>query len=99
MTLFFLTIDPANQSLQWVRAGHDPGIIYNPSTDTFEALKGKGIALGVDEGWQYEMNERIGLLKGQIIVLSTDGVWEAHNLDGVIFGKDRLHKIIRKKCH
>ena len=99
MTLFFLTIDTPNKRLQWVRAGHDPGIIYNPSTDTFEALKGNGIALGVDEGWQYEMNERIGLLKGQIIVLSTDGVWEARNPDGVIFGKDRLYKIIRQNAN
>jgi sigma-B regulation protein RsbU (phosphoserine phosphatase) len=96
MTLFYLTIDPANQKLQWVRAGHDPGIFYDPATDTFEDLKGKGIALGVDEDWQYEMNERIGLVKGQIIVLSTDGVWEAHNRTGEIFGKARLYEIIRQ---
>ena len=79
MTLFYLTVDPANQSLQWVRAGHDPGIFYDPATDTFEDLKGNGIALGVDADWQYEMNEKMGLVKGQIIVLTTDGVWEAHN--------------------
>jgi len=96
MTLFYLTIDPANQKLQWVRAGHDPGIFYDPATDTFEDLKGKGIALGVDEDWQYEMNERTGLVKGQIIVLSTDGVWEAHNRTGEIFGKARLYEIIRQ---
>jgi len=96
MTLFYLAVDPANQNLQWVRAGHDPGIFYDPASDTFEDLKGKGIALGVDQNWQYEMNERIGLAKGQIIVLSTDGVWEAHNLDGEIFGKERLYEIIRQ---
>jgi sigma-B regulation protein RsbU (phosphoserine phosphatase) len=96
MTLFYLTVDPANQNLQWVRAGHDPGIFYDPFTDTFEDLKGKGIALGVDEDWQYEMNERIGIVKGQIIVLSTDGVWEAHNRTGEIFGKARLYEIIRQ---
>ena len=96
MTLFYLTLDPANQNLQWVRAGHDPGIFYDPATDTFDDLRGNGIALGVDEDWQYEMNERIGLAKGQIIVLSTDGVWEAHNRTGEIFGKARLYEIIRQ---
>jgi sigma-B regulation protein RsbU (phosphoserine phosphatase) len=95
MTLFYLTVDPANQSLQWVRAGHDPGIFYDPATDTFEDLKGNGIALGVDADWQYEMNEKMGLVKGQIIVLTTDGVWEAHNRTGEIFGKARLYEIIR----
>jgi len=98
MTLFYLTVDPANQYLQWVRAGHDPGIFYDPASDTIEDLKGKGIALGVDANWQYEMNERIGLAKGQIIVLSTDGVWEAHNRTGEIFGKARLYEIIRQNA-
>ena len=96
MTLFYLTVDPVNQSLQWVRAGHDPGIFYDPATNTFEDLKGNGVALGVDKDWRYELNEKLGLVKGQIIVLSTDGVWEAHNQAGAIFGKDRLYEIIRK---
>ena len=96
MTLFYLTVDPANQNIQWVRAGHDPGIFYDPATDTFEDLKGEGIALGVDADWRFEMNERIGFVKGQILVLSTDGVWEAHNHTGEIFGKDRLSEIVRQ---
>ena len=95
MTLFYLTIDRVNQNLKWVRAGHEPGIFYDPATDTFEDLKGSGISLVLSEDWQYEMNEKVGLAKGQIVVLSTDGVWEAHNLDGEIFGKERLYEIIR----
>jgi len=94
MTMFYLNIDAANQTLKWVRAGHEPGIFYDPVTGTFEELKGPGVALGVVDGWQYEMQERSGLAPGQIIVLSTDGVWEAHNPDGEIFGKQRLNKII-----
>ena len=98
MTLFFMAIDTANKKLQWVRAGHDPGIFYYPVTDTFEELKGPGIALGVLEDWQYEMNERTHLAKGQIIVLSTDGVWEARNSDGEFFGKARLYETIRENA-
>ncbi len=96
--MFFMVIDTANQKLQWVRAGHDPGIFYDPIADKFAELKGPGIALGVSEDIQYEMNERTGLTKGQIIVLSTDGVWEAHNSDGEFFGKTRLYEIIRKNA-
>jgi sigma-B regulation protein RsbU (phosphoserine phosphatase) len=98
MTMFYLNIDSAGHKLTWVRAGHEPGIFYDPATDTFEELKGPGIALGVIETWQFEMNERIGLAPGQIIVLSTDGVWEAHNPDGEIFGKERLNEIIRQNA-
>ena len=61
MTMFYLTIDSVDQRLKWVRAGHEPGIFYDPGTDTFEELKGSGVALGVSDDWQYEMHARIGL--------------------------------------
>jgi len=43
MTLFYLTIDIHRRKIQWVRAGHDPAIFYDPTTDTFEDLQGKGV--------------------------------------------------------
>jgi sigma-B regulation protein RsbU (phosphoserine phosphatase) len=95
MTLFYLAIDQANQTLRWVRAGHDPAIFYNPDTDQFEELLGSGMALGVDKDWQYEANERTGLVKGQVICLGTDGIWEARNAKGEMFGKKLLLEIIR----
>jgi sigma-B regulation protein RsbU (phosphoserine phosphatase) len=95
MTLFYLAIDQANRTLQWVRAGHDPAIFYNSNTGQFEELMGAGMALGVDKDWQYEANEMTGLVKNQIICLGTDGIWEARNADGEMFGKERLYKIIR----
>jgi sigma-B regulation protein RsbU (phosphoserine phosphatase) len=33
MTLFYLDVDARNNRLAWVRAGHDPALIYNPETD------------------------------------------------------------------
>ncbi len=96
MTLFYLLIDQHGQNLQWVRAGHDPALCYDPATDGFDELRGDGIALGVDDGWQYTANKRSGLKKGQIILLSTDGIWETRNPAGNMFGKDPIHKIIRQ---
>lgn len=95
MTLYYLSIDPSRRDLEWVRAGHDPGILYDPATDTIEELKGNGIALGVDDAWLYEANEKKGFEEDQIIVLCTDGVWEAHNKNGEAFGKKRLYETIR----
>ena len=34
--------------------------------------------------------------KGQLIFLSTDGIWEACNLKGEMFGKERIYDTIRK---
>ena len=67
MTLFYLTIDIQNQKMQWVRAGHDPAIFYDPTTDTFDELQGNGVALGVLESWKYDENEKTGLSEDQII--------------------------------
>lgn len=98
MTLFYLVIDPEEKSLRWVRAGHDPGILYDPAKDRFEALDGPGIALGLDETWQYQEGRKAGLPEGQVIVIGTDGVWEAHNREGKMFGKAAFYELIRQQA-
>jgi sigma-B regulation protein RsbU (phosphoserine phosphatase) len=90
MTLFYMAIDPDNQRLQWVRAGHDPAIVYDPARNTFEELSGEGIALGVNEDVRYEENVKSGVTEGQVIALGTDGIWEASSPTGEMFGKKRL---------
>jgi sigma-B regulation protein RsbU (phosphoserine phosphatase) len=96
MTLFYLSIDIANKRLNWVRAGHEPAIFYDPVTDTFEELRGKGMALGVNADGQYLEYEKTDLAKEQIILLGTDGIWEARNPQGEMFGKEPIYRIIRQ---
>ena len=98
MTLFYLVIDPEKKRLDWVRAGHDPALIYDPVRDDFEELRGRGLALGVNEDFYYEENHRNGLANGQIIAVGTDGIWEAVNRDGEMFGKERLRNVIRQNA-
>ncbi len=98
MTLFFLTLDPEQKCLSWVRAGHDPAIFYDPVLDAFTELKGSGIALGVAYGFEYSENRKDGLTTGQIIAVGTDGIWEAFNRQGEMFGKVRFCDIIRRKA-
>jgi phosphoserine phosphatase RsbU/P len=98
MTMFYLTIDPQRKCLNWVRAGHDPAILYDPSTDTFESLAGPGMALGVDEFYRYQANEKYGLKKDQVIFLGTDGIWETHNPKGGMLGKQSVLEIIRQNA-
>ena len=96
MTLFYLTIDTKNKCLYWVRAGHDPAIFYDPQSDTFEELRGAGIALGVDMNGHYAQYQKTNLKKGQIILLGSDGLWEARNPDGEMFGKETIYEITRR---
>ena len=98
MTLFYMTLDPEEKSIDWVRAGHDPAIIYDPVSDRFEELKGSGVALGVDEGSIYRIHQKTDISNGQIIAIGTDGIWESCDTDGKMFGKERFREIIRQNA-
>lgn len=98
MTMFMCICNAENRAVNWIRAGHDPGLVYSPDTDIFDQLLGEGLALGVDENYMYR--EYLTQMKqGQILVLYTDGIWEAHSPAGKQFGKDRLQQLIRDNYH
>ncbi|MFH1139846.1 MAG: SpoIIE family protein phosphatase [Pseudomonadota bacterium] len=98
MTLFFLIVDPDGKALTWVRAGQDPAFLYTPVEDKIEELDGPGIAMGLDEGWPYA--SRRGVVRaGQVLLLATDGVWEAQNEAGEMFGKARFLDALRRHAH
>jgi sigma-B regulation protein RsbU (phosphoserine phosphatase) len=95
MTLFFMLMDPPKKELQWVRAGHDPAIIYNSSSDSFDELKGKGTAIGIDAQWSFQ-DYHSNWESGQIMLIGTDGIWETVNNADEKFGKKRVKEIIRQ---
>jgi sigma-B regulation protein RsbU (phosphoserine phosphatase) len=98
MTLFALEIDNEHGSLRWVRAGHDPALVYCPEGDRFFELGGSGMALGVMEEFEISENVSDRLSPGCVIALGTDGIWEAFDLFGKMFGKDRFKEVIRRSA-
>ena len=99
MTLFFIEIDAVKKQIKWVRAGHEPGILYDPNTDKFEDLLGLGVPLGVDINWHYQQNIKTNLKAGQILLIGTDGIWEARSSKGDMFGKKSFCKVIQESAH
>ncbi len=95
MTLFALEVDLATRCVSWVRAGHDHALVYDPASDAFLELAGKGIPLGIDAKRTYPCENMDVLRPGWVIALGTDGIWEARNPEGVMYGKDRLRRIVR----
>jgi sigma-B regulation protein RsbU (phosphoserine phosphatase) len=94
MSLFFLEVDPSTRTLRWVRAGHEPAIIFDPADGEFRELSGAGIALGVVEDQTYEEYTLENWPAGAIIIIGTDGVHETRNADGEMFGMNRLRDTI-----
>ena len=76
--------------MQWVRAGHDP----DPSATTLTRIRSgeaarRGIcaAREVDEGLTSTRPAGPPLRRDEVLVMATDGVWEARDGDGEMFGK------------
>jgi sigma-B regulation protein RsbU (phosphoserine phosphatase) len=95
MSLFLLELESGSRTIKWVRAGHDPAILFDPAAKRFEELRGSGIVLGADEEYTFQQLEKTIGGPGTVILIGTDGIWEAHNSEGEMFGKKRLCEIIR----
>jgi hypothetical protein len=76
-------------SVEIARAGH-PYPLWVIGHGVRELPKITGMPLGVEVGTHYEKTE-FALSPGEAILFITDGVTEAQNEDGELFGNDRLH--------
>lgn len=98
MTLFYAEIERPHKTIRWVNAGHEPAMIFDPVTDTFSDLNGgNNLAMGVFEDTDFKEAQQ-EIAPGQIILIATDGIWEARNPKGEMFSKDRIHDIIRRNA-
>ena len=95
MTLCYLLLEGRQRTVRWANAGHDPAILYRAADDSFTELGGAGIPLGVDAKWAYQEFGPQSLEAHDIVVLGTDGIWEARNAAEEMFGKERLREVVR----
>lgn len=96
MTLFLLEFDQGRR-VSWVRAGHDPALLYDPATDGFEELGGEGLPLGVTDDADFELRSR-ELDEGMMLLVGTDGIWETKSPEGEMYGKERLMALMRERA-
>ena len=88
ITLFLATLNPATGELVYVNAGQNPPMLRR-STGRYETLRTGGIALGMFEHADYESGRTL-LGPGDIVVMYSDGVTEAENIEGQPFDEAGL---------
>jgi serine phosphatase RsbU (regulator of sigma subunit) len=91
VTCLYAVLDPANGRLRYANAGHN--LPYVATADGVTELRATGMPLGAMPDMTYEENEAY-LAPGEIILLHSDGLVEAHNRAGEMFGFPRLQKIV-----
>lgn len=87
-TMFVACYDPATQHLTYTNAGHSP-VIYCPAGGSAYFLNADAPMIGVLPMLSTK-NNVIPLTPGDILVMATDGLSEAHNVGGEMFGNERL---------
>ncbi|MCI0652419.1 MAG: SpoIIE family protein phosphatase [Planctomycetes bacterium] len=96
MTLFVAAFDLRAGRIRYVNAGHDAPCLFRAATDCVDELESTGVPLGIFPGSTYATRELAALAPGDVMLLTTDGVWEVKGPSGELLGKQRLMEIFRK---
>jgi serine phosphatase RsbU (regulator of sigma subunit)/ketosteroid isomerase-like protein len=91
VTCFYAILEPESASLTYANAGHD--LPYLHRNDEAEELRARGMPLGLMAGMEYE-EKKIVLQKGDSALFYSDGLVEAHDTKGEMFGFPRLRALM-----
>ena len=90
MTAFYAVFDPANGTLSYASAGHNPPRLLRAADGFKLALnRAQKLPLGIKPDETY-LEQTVPLLPGDQVVFFTDGVIEAVNTEGDVFGSARI---------
>jgi serine phosphatase RsbU (regulator of sigma subunit) len=91
VTCFYLVLDPRNGRLRYANAGHC--LPYQRTHTGVVELSARGMPLGLMPGMVYEEHDTC-LAPGDTLLLHSDGLAEAHDADGEMFGFPRLQRLV-----
>jgi serine phosphatase RsbU (regulator of sigma subunit)/predicted ester cyclase len=94
VTCFYAILEPDSGHFSYANAGHDLPYLRRRSGDA-EELRARGMPLGLMPGMSYEQKE-IVLHAGDNALFYSDGLVEAHNPEGEMFGFPRLRGLVAK---
>jgi predicted ester cyclase len=92
VTCFYAILDPKSASLSYANAGHDLPYLHRVRGEV-EELRARGMPLGLMPGMRYEEKE-IELDVGEGVFFYSDGLVEAHDPKGEMFGFPRLRALV-----
>jgi len=91
ITFFWMILDDETKNLHYVNAGHNPPLLIRKGKIT--KLEKGGIILGVMKTFTPYLSDSIQLKKDDVVILFTDGVTEAKNIDDEEFSDEKLESL------
>jgi sigma-B regulation protein RsbU (phosphoserine phosphatase) len=89
VTAHYAVLDPATGSLEYASAGHPSPLLIGADGTARELSACDGIVLGIRPAQDYALG-RLALAPDDVLFLYTDGVTEAVDPTGELFGEERL---------
>lgn len=99
VTLLIAKIDPDTRALSYAGAGHLPGYVLGADGEVRARLESTGLPLAVLPDSTYTAETAPPLRPGELVLLLTDGIVEAHCTDGNLFGTDRVLELVKANRH
>ncbi|MHC4954221.1 MAG: SpoIIE family protein phosphatase [Planctomycetota bacterium] len=96
VTCLMATFEPGGRSMVHVGAGHTPLVHYRAATQETSLVSSLGPPLGIVKGAPFHCHERIDLEEGDVLLILTDGIIEAANPVGQLFGFERLEQVVKE---
>lgn len=96
VTAIYGVLDIEGRRFTYVNAGHNSAFLCRSDGQTFDYLEATGPLLGTFDTAAYK-ERTVELRPTDVLVLYTDGVTEAMDASGDLFGDDRLRDVIRAK--
>ncbi len=97
ITIFCASFNTKCRTLTYANAGHSPPLLYRQRGNACHWLDADGMILGIRENVIFE-ERQLQMESGDLLLLYTDGITEADDGSGQLFGNERLCKIMRS-CH
>jgi serine phosphatase RsbU (regulator of sigma subunit) len=94
VTCFYAILDPKSGRLSYANAGHNLPCCHDEHAAT--DLSARGMPLGLMPGMSYEENESV-LAPAEFVLFYTDGLVEAHDPKGEMFGTPRLRRLLSER--
>jgi sigma-B regulation protein RsbU (phosphoserine phosphatase) len=99
VTMLLARLDPRRGILVYSNAGHPTGYILDSRGAVKSTLSSTGIPLGLFSEWDCGPPVEISLEPGDLMVLFTDGITEAENHEGDVFGTERILEFVSGHRH
>jgi sigma-B regulation protein RsbU (phosphoserine phosphatase) len=91
--MFLFTMNSEGQGT-YISAGHNPSYLYRAATREIEELQSNNMIVGAFPFATYEPAS-LQLNQGDVLLAYSDGLTEAENLKGEMFGEEAVKQIIR----